>query len=98
MISLDDLKWAGLRSNYGTGERVAQLLRRVKAGEPPEKWYEDLFQEVCHQHTVSEAAHTALPCLAALAEQRPEHQGGAITSRWLVCSLHAAFGNPADTG
>lgn len=30
-------------------------------------WYDDLFQELCHQYTVSEAAYAAMPHLVVLA-------------------------------
>jgi hypothetical protein len=45
------------------------LLSVAAAGTPIDDWYDDLFQELCHQYTVSEAAYAAMPHLVALARQ-----------------------------
>ena len=67
MLSLTDPTWGELQSTYGDGTRVAELLARAESGVPFDRWYDDLFQELCHQYTVSEAAYAALPHLVALA-------------------------------
>lgn len=67
MLALSDPKWSGLQSTYGSGIRVAELLSRAESGTPFDRWYHDLFQELCHQYTVSEAAYAALPHLVTLA-------------------------------
>lgn len=69
MLSLDDGRWSGLQTTYGDGRRVARLLSAAAGGAPLEDWYDDLFQELCHQYTVSEAAYAALPHLVRLAAQ-----------------------------
>ena len=69
MLSLDDPQWKNLQTNYGDGSRAAELLRAAAKDAPVDSWYDDLFQELCHQYTVSEAAYPALPHLAALAEK-----------------------------
>ena len=68
MLSLTDPKWSELQSTYGDGTRVAELLSHAESGVPFDRWYHDLFQELCHQYTVSEAAYAALPHLVALAQ------------------------------
>jgi len=72
MLSLSDPVWQQYQANYTDGARVAGLLSRAEAGEPPDRWYHDLFQELCHQSTVSEAAYPAAPHLVRLADSRPE--------------------------
>lgn len=69
MLSLDNPQWQKLRTNYGDGSRAAELLRAAAKDAPVDSWYDDLFQELCHQYTVSEAAYPALPHLVALAEK-----------------------------
>ena len=66
MLSLDDSKWSELQSTYGAGTRVAELLSRAESGAPFDHWYHELFQELCHQYTVSEAAYAAQPHLVSL--------------------------------
>ena len=68
MLSLTDPTWSELQSTYGNGTRVAELLSRAESGVPFDRWYHDLFQELCHQYTVSEAAYAALPHLVTLAK------------------------------
>ncbi|MGD2027744.1 MAG: hypothetical protein PVI99_08010 [Anaerolineales bacterium] len=69
MLSLDDPQWQKLQTNYGDGRRAANLLQTAAKDAPIDSWYGDLFQELCHQKTVSEAAYPALPHLVALAEK-----------------------------
>ncbi len=72
MLSLTDPKWSELQSTYGNGTRVAELLLRAESGVPFDGWYDDLFQELCHQYAVSEAAYAALPHLVAFAQDDRE--------------------------
>jgi len=74
MLSLTDPAWSELQSTYGTGTRVAELLSRAEGGAPFDHWYHDLFQELFHQYTVSEAAYAALPHLVTLARDDDEAQ------------------------
>jgi hypothetical protein len=67
VLSLTDPKWSELQSTYGDGTRVAELLSHAASGAHFDRWYDDLFQELCHQYTVSEAAYAALPHLVSLA-------------------------------
>jgi hypothetical protein len=71
MLELDDPRWKQLHSNYTNGGHVAELLTEASKGTPSDDWYDDLFQELCHQYTVSEAAFPALPHLVVLAAQKP---------------------------
>jgi len=68
LIELNDPKWSDLPGNYGNGTLVAELIARAKAGAPIDEWYEDLFQFLCHQYTVSVAAYAAAPHLVKIAE------------------------------
>jgi hypothetical protein len=72
MLPLTDPRWGELHSTYGDGIRVAELLIRAGSGVPLDRWYDELFQELCHQYTVSEAAYAALPHLVALARENRE--------------------------
>ncbi|MGD8474213.1 MAG: hypothetical protein PVH59_08810, partial [Anaerolineae bacterium] len=74
MLSLTDPQWGKLQSTYGDGTQVAELLARAASGNPFDLWYDELFQELCHQYTVSEAAYAALPHLVALAQDRKEQR------------------------
>ena len=74
LLSLTDPKWGELQSTYGDGNRVAELLARADSGAPFDLWYDELFQELCHQYTVSEAAYAALPHLVTLAQDRKEQR------------------------
>ena len=67
MIELTDPKWSELQGNYGNGALIAELIALAQAGAPIDEWYEDLFQGLCHQETVSEAAYAAAPHLVKLA-------------------------------
>jgi hypothetical protein len=68
VLSLTDPGWRELQSTYGNGSRVAELLSRAASDVSFDRWYDDLFQELCHQYSVSEAAYAALPHLVALAQ------------------------------
>jgi hypothetical protein len=72
MLSLTDSQWGELQSTYGDGIRVAKLLAHADSGIPFDRWYDELFQELCHQYTVSEAAYAALPHLVTLAQDNKE--------------------------
>ena len=67
MIELGDPIWNELDGNYGSGSLVAGLIAQAEAGVPIDNWYEDLFQGLCHQYTVSEAAYAAAPHLVRIA-------------------------------
>jgi hypothetical protein len=67
LIELTDPKWSDLPGNYGNGAMVAELIARAKAGAPIDEWYEDLFQSLCHQYTVSVVAYAAAPHLVKIA-------------------------------
>ena len=72
MLSLTDPKWGELKSNYGDGARVAELLSLAKSDVPSHTWYDELFQELLHQYTVSEAAYAAVPHLVDIASERED--------------------------
>jgi hypothetical protein len=72
VLPLTDPGWGELQSTHGDGTRVAELLARAETGTPFDRWYHELFQELCHQYTVSEAAYAALPHLVALARENGE--------------------------
>jgi hypothetical protein len=74
MLSLSDPDWVQFRANYTDGRQVAKLLERAESGEPLVEWHEDLFQEICHQYTVSEAAYPAAPHLVRLATVFAEYR------------------------
>lgn len=67
MIELTDPKWNELQGNYGNGPRVAELIAKAMSGAPIDEWYEELFQGLCHQETVSQAAYAAAPHLVKIA-------------------------------
>lgn len=69
MLELDDPRWKQLHGNYTNGGHVAELLSEASKGTPSEDWYDDLFQELCHQYTVSEAAYAALPHLVDISSR-----------------------------
>ena len=74
MLSLSDPKWCELKSNYGDGARVAELLSLAKSNAPSYTWYDELFQELLHQYTLSEAAYAAVPYLLDIAGEREDLQ------------------------
>jgi hypothetical protein len=51
---------------------VAELLSLAKSDAPPHTWYDELFQELLHQYTVSEAAYAAIPHLVDIASERED--------------------------
>ena len=63
MLLLTDPRWRQFKANYTNRGRVASLLAQAEAGEPLDNWYDDLTQEICHQHTASDAAYPAAPHL-----------------------------------
>lgn len=67
MIELTDPKWSELKGNYGNGTLVAGLIAQAQSGAPIDEWYGDLFQGLCHQETVSQAAYAAAPHLVNIA-------------------------------
>ncbi len=67
MIPLTDPQWSNFQANYSDGGHVASLLSQAESHEPLDDWYDELFQELCHQYTVSEAAFPAGPHLVRLA-------------------------------
>ena len=67
MIELTDPKWSKLKANYGNGTLVAKLIAQAQSGAPIDEWYEELFQGLCHQYTVSQAAYAAAPHLVKIA-------------------------------
>jgi hypothetical protein len=67
LIELTDPKWNELGGNYSNGARVAELIAKAMAGAPIDEWYEELFQGLCHQETVSQAAYAAAPHLVKIA-------------------------------
>jgi len=67
LIELTDPKWSVLQGNYGSGVLIAELVAQAQAGAPMDEWYENLFQGLCHQETVSEAAYAAAPHLVKIA-------------------------------
>lgn len=67
MIELTDPKWRELQGNYGSGVQIASLIAQAQSGAPMDKWYENLFQGLCHQETVSQAAYAAAPHLVKIA-------------------------------
>jgi hypothetical protein len=69
MIPLTDPIWSQFQANYTDGRTVAGLLARAYSGKSLDTWYDDLFQEICHQYTVSQAAYPAAPHLIALAKK-----------------------------
>jgi len=69
MIPLTDPRWSQFQANYIDGSTVAGLLARAYSGESLDHWYDDLFQEICHQYTVSQAAYPAAPHLISLAKE-----------------------------
>ena len=92
MLSFSDPGWSRFTANYTNGTHVAELLARAKADcELPHGWYEELFQELCHQYTVSEAAYPAAPHLVQLAIARPDLQSDLLI---LLGSCYA-FSNPS---
>jgi hypothetical protein len=72
MIPLTDKQWSQFNANYSDGGTVAVLLQKAYSGVPMDRWYDDIFQELCHQYTVSEAAYPAAPHLVYLARKNTQ--------------------------
>lgn len=66
MLSLTDPQWLQFPANFTDGGHVAFLLTQAESNEPLDDWYDGLFQELCHQYTVSDAAYPAGPHLVRL--------------------------------
>jgi len=96
MLELNDPRWKQLHGNYTNGDRVAGLLTEANKGTQPEDWYDDLFQELCHQYTVSEAAFPALPHLVALASQNPELGAELLILAASCCTYADSLGSAAS--
>jgi hypothetical protein len=94
MLSLTDPRWSKLQSTYGDGSRVAELLSLAENGVPLDRWYDDLFQELCHQYTVSEAAHAALPRLLTLARDNREARKHLLVLAGACCAFSQLPGTP----
>ena len=73
MLSLDDPRWVQFRANYTDGVQVAKLLEQAQSGEPLDKWYDDLFQEIGHQYTVS-IGDRAADCSIIVCDQEDQWQ------------------------
>jgi hypothetical protein len=86
VLSFTDPSWCLFKANYTDGSHVATLLQQAESGEPIDSWYEDLFQELCHQYTVSESAYPAAPHLLRIAVSRPEIRRDMLV---LLGSCHA---------
>jgi hypothetical protein len=84
-----------LHSNYGMGSSVARLLSRAVAGEALDVWYDDLFQELLHQYTLSQAAYAALPHLVEIARQRPDTRMHMLILIGACCAHTTDPGAPA---
>jgi len=72
MLPLTDPRWSTLKSNYGSGAQVVELLALARNGDLNDAGYEELFQSLCHQYTLSEAAYAALPHLLEIAQAVPQ--------------------------
>lgn len=92
MLRLNDPRWGELQSNYGTGSSTARLLSRAIAGDPLDEWYDDLFQELLHQYTLSQVAYAAMPHLVEITRQRPDAR------MHLLVLIGACYAHAADPG
>ncbi len=89
LLPLDDPSWTTLAGNYGPGTAVARLLSDAWAGAPQDAWYEELFQNLLHQDTLSPVAYAAVPHLVEIAGQRAE---GRVEMMVLVGACYAHSG------
>jgi hypothetical protein len=96
LIELTDPKWSGLNGNYGSGCLVAELIAKAEAGAPMNEWYEELFQGLCHQETVSEAAYAAAPHLVKIAAS-PGAPRKDILILLGACYTNSDFNIPIDS-
>lgn len=88
MLSLTDPQWFQFHANYTDGSNVASLLTRAESNEPLDDWYDDLFQELCHQYTVSDAAYPAGPHLVRISMALEELRKPLLV---LLGACHAYF-------
>ena len=92
MLLLDDPRWNQLKSTYGTGATVAQLISRASADAPLDDWYDSLFQELLHQYTLSPVAYAAVPHLVDIAKRRPDAR------KHLMVLIGACYAHSSDSG
>jgi hypothetical protein len=95
MLELHDPKWSQLKGNYNDGSRTAALLLKALAGSPLSEWYEDLFQECCHQYTVSEVAYAAAPHLVNICSV---HAASRVEVLVLLGSIYTYASSPISPG
>lgn len=69
------------------------MLELALTGRPVREWYDELFQELCHQYTVSEVAYAAVPHLVEIAEKTNAFRKQLLV---LIGSCYA-FSLPSDT-
>ena len=62
MLDLESLEWEAIASN---GKFTAQLIIKVQAGD--DSALDELYQQLCHQNTVSKVAFAAVPHLISIA-------------------------------
>jgi hypothetical protein len=82
--------WAQLEGNYGPGTVTAHLLSEARSGAPLDQWYDDLFQNLLHQYTLSQVAYAATPHLVEMARERPQQK------IHLLVLLGACYAHAAD--
>jgi len=92
LLLLDDPRWNQLKSTYGTGATVAQLISRANADAPLDDWYDSLFQEILHQYTLSPVAYAAVPHLVGIAKRRPDAR------KHLMVLIGACYAHSSDSG
>jgi len=68
LLQLDDPQWAQYKGNYTSGANVAKLISDLRIGSPTGDRYEEIFQELLHQYTLSEVAYASVPHLVEIAE------------------------------
>ena len=92
MLLLDDPRWNQLKSTYGAGTTVAQLLSAASAGAPLDDWYDTLIQELLHQYTLGQVAFAAVPHLVSIARRWPD------TRKHLMVLVGACYAHSGDAG
>lgn len=98
MLPLDSPRWNLLAGAYNAGgSDVVKQLEEIAANNDSE--YEELFQNICHQHTVCTLSYAAVPHLVAAAKKTPnsEFRDELLFLAASVCTGHFV-GNkaPAD--
>lgn len=68
MIELESTEWKTLKN----GALVAALLRQFRDGD--DSAFGELYNQVCHQYTVSAAAYMAVPHMVAIARSSSPHR------------------------